>query len=164
MRQLSPDGFGVGLSLETGYPLQLGGGWIVEPQAQLIYQSISLGSRYDGAAQIRFSDAQSLAGRIGARLSRTWTLDAENGPKLINVWARANVWNEFLGNPKTWFSSADGFVPFRSEMKGAWTQLGGGVTAQINGNVALYADASYNIGHGGARRAWDGKVGLRVNW
>ena len=164
MRQISPDGFGVGLSLETGYPLQLGGGWIVEPQAQLIYQSISLDSRYDGAAQVRFSDVQSLAGRIGARLSRTWTLDAENGPKQINVWARANLWNEFLGNPKTWFSSADGFVPFHSEMKGAWTQLGGGVTAQLNGNVALYADASYNIGHGGDRRSWDGKVGVRVNW
>ena len=164
MRQISPDGFGVGLSLETGYPLQLGGGWIVEPQAQLVYQSISLDSRYDGAAQVRFSDVQSLAGRIGARLSRTWTLDAENGPKQINVWARANLWNEFLGNPKTWFSSADGFVPFHSEMKGAWTQLGGGVTAQLNGNVALYADASYNIGHGGDRRSWDGKVGVRVNW
>ncbi|WP_448834200.1 autotransporter outer membrane beta-barrel domain-containing protein [Camelimonas sp. ID_303_24] len=164
LMQLSPDGFGVGLSLEAGYPVQLGGGWIVEPQAQLIYQSISLDSRYDGAAQVRFSDAQSLAGRIGARLSRTWTLDAENGPKQINVWARANLWNEFLGNPKTWFSSADGFVPFRSDMKGAWTQLGGGVTAQLNGNVALYADASYNIGHGGDRRSWDGKVGVRVNW
>jgi len=164
MVQLSPNGFGVGLSLETGYPLQLGGGWIVEPQAQLIYQNIWLDSRYDGAAQIRFSDVESLAGRIGARLSRAWTLDAENGPRLINVWVRANLWNEFLGNPKTWFSSLDGFLPFRSEMKGAWTQLGGGVSAQINGNVALYADASYNIGHGGDRRSWDGKFGLRVNW
>lgn len=164
LSQLSTDGFGAALSLEAGYPVQLGGGWAIEPQAQLIYQSVSLDSRHDGATHIRFSDVQSLAGRIGARLSRTWTLDAEHGPRQINVWARANLWNEFLGSPKTWFSSADGYVPFRSDMHGSWTQLGGGVTAQLNGNVAVYADASYSIGQGGDRRSWDGKVGIRVNW
>ena len=37
-----------------GYPIALGGGWIIEPQAQLVYQTLSNGSASDGAALVRF--------------------------------------------------------------------------------------------------------------
>lgn len=34
----------------------------------------------------------------------------------MTAWIRRNVWYEFLGNPRTEFSSADGFIPFRASV------------------------------------------------
>jgi hypothetical protein len=36
---------------------------------------------------------------------------------------RPNLWYEYLGNPKTEFSSADGFIPFRADLGGPWLEL-----------------------------------------
>jgi outer membrane autotransporter protein len=62
---LETEGFGIATSLEGGYPFRLGGVWIVEPQAQLIYQWIELDDADDQAAEVRFRDVESLVGRVG---------------------------------------------------------------------------------------------------
>ena len=51
-------------------PKKFAGGWFIEPQAQLVYQNININDANDIAAQVRFSDVNSLAGRIGARFGR----------------------------------------------------------------------------------------------
>ena len=48
----------MGASLEGGYPIQVGGGWIVEPQAQLVYQRIGLDDSADVAATVRFPTSE----------------------------------------------------------------------------------------------------------
>ena len=63
------DGFGIALSAEGGYPLQLAEDWQLEPQAQLIYQSLSMDGFKDLGATVRFRDLDSLVGRVGFRLS-----------------------------------------------------------------------------------------------
>ena len=68
-------GQGFAASLETGYPFKFAGGWFIEPQAQLVFQNININDANDIAAQVRFADVNSLAGRIGARFGRTWTMD-----------------------------------------------------------------------------------------
>ncbi|MGO4676074.1 autotransporter outer membrane beta-barrel domain-containing protein [Bosea sp. 2YAB26] len=164
---LNRDTFGFAASLEGGYPLQLGNGFILEPQAQLVYQTVAGGSALDTAALVRFSDAESLAGRIGARLAKSWTLEeATPGarPRLMTAWLKASLWNEFLGNPKTSFSSATGFIPFRSDLGGAWAELKAGIDAQLTRNTALYATAGYSIGFDGRSHAYDGRLGIKVSW
>ena len=79
-QQSDADGFGVAASLETGYPIRLGSGFVLEPQAQLLYQTLDIGNTHDGAALIRFRDDDFLSGRIGARLASTWALD-QNMPQ-----------------------------------------------------------------------------------
>ena len=79
LRDGETDGWGLAASLEGGYPFDLGDGWLIEPQAQLIYQAIDLADFNDGAADVRYSDEDSLAGRIGARLARNWDLEAAQG-------------------------------------------------------------------------------------
>ena len=66
------DGFGVAASLEGGYPLALSEGWILEPQAQAIFQAIEVDSFSDGFADISFDDTNSLVGRLGLRLARNF--------------------------------------------------------------------------------------------
>lgn len=165
----TPDGSSLGVSLETGYPIPLGGGWQIEPQAQLIYQRAWLGSTTDGAATVRFTDAESLAGRVGARFLRSWALDEPAAtpmarPRMMTAWLRPNLWYEFFGDPKTEFSSATGFIPFRANLRGGWVELNAGIDAQVFRNVSLVANAGYQWGLDGRSEAYNGKLGLRVNW
>jgi outer membrane autotransporter protein len=78
--------------------------------------------------------------------------------------ARINFWHEFLGDSRTKISWALGFVPLPSDLGGTWTQMTAGVSAQVSRMVSLYAAANYQIGFDNARHAYDGKLGVRVNW
>ncbi|KRE17271.1 hypothetical protein ASE66_30720 [Bosea sp. Root483D1] len=162
--KLKREGFGFAASLEGGYPISLGNGWIIEPQAQLIYQTLVNGSGHDGAAFVRSSDVDSLAGRVGARLAKGWALDDAARPRMMTAWLKASVWNEFLGNPKTSFSSATGYIPFNSDLGGAWGEVRAGVDAQITRNAALYASAGYSVGFNGRSHGYDGRIGVKVIW
>ncbi|TCA18538.1 autotransporter outer membrane beta-barrel domain-containing protein [Rhizobium leguminosarum bv. viciae] len=87
----SIDGFGFGASIEGGYPFDLGDGWQVEPQAQVIWQTIRMDDFNDGAADVRYDNLNSLAGRIGARVARTWEAEeatATEPARLATVWGR----------------------------------------------------------------------------
>jgi outer membrane autotransporter protein len=149
-----PDGKSFALSLEGGYPFDLGK-IRVEPQAQLIYQNFSIDAFSDGAATIRYNDLDSLVGRVGVRIVTT-------GP--IAVWLRANLWYEFQGHPMTEVSSADGYVPFRSDLQRVTGQFGGGLTMPIARRVVLYGSAHYDTTFDGKGSGWDGRIGLRINW
>ena len=153
-------GQGFAASIETGYPFRFSGGWFIEPQAQLIYQTVNLNDASDVAAQIRFADVDSLLGRIGARFGRTWTFDQS----IITAWIRPNLWNEFRGNPTTSFSSQTGFIPFYADLGGLWGEINAGVSGQITRNTTLYANASYQSRFDGGGFAYTGKAGVRVNW
>ena len=162
---LTTRGTGFASSFEGGYPFRLwGGGWLIEPQAQVVYQNVNLSDSRDSAAMVRFQDVESLAARIGVRIANTWALDPGPNPRLVTAWVRPNLWREFLGNPLTEFSSETGFVPFRAALGGNWAEINTGVSATINRITALYANASYQIGLDGRSFAYNGKFGIRMNW
>ena len=138
---------------------------MLEPQAQLVYQTLDIDNTHDVASTIRFRDDDFLSGRIGARLASTWALDQNvPQPRLVTAWLRGNVWHEFLGEPKTEFSSAVGFVPFSANLRGTWGEVGAGISAQLNQSASLYASANYQRSFDGDREAYEGKIGLRFNW
>jgi outer membrane autotransporter protein len=143
-------GQGAAASLEGGYPFSFAGGYFIEPQAQLVFQNIHINDANDIAAQIRFADVNSLAGRIGARFGRTWAID--DSPRTITAWIRPNLWNEFQGNPTTSFSSATGFVC------GLWGEINAGISGQVTSTTTLYANASYQSRFDGGGFAYNGKV------
>jgi len=155
-------GQGTAASIEGGYPLKFAGGCFIEPQAQLVFQNIHINDTNDLAAQIRFADVNSLAGRIGARFGRTWAID--DSPRTITAWIRPNLWNEFQGNPTTSFSSATGFIPFHADLGGLWGEINAGISGEVTSATTLYANASYQSRFDGGGFAYNGKVGLRVNW
>ena len=158
-------GFGWAASLEGGYPFH-DDTRVLEPQAQIIYQTAESDSASDPAANVRFRDVDSLAARVGLRWANTWTLDPDrNGTRrLFTGWLRANLWREFKGQPVTEFSSADGYVPFKADLKGNWWQLNAGMTWQLDANFSVYANVGYQRGFDVSFDAWDGKIGLRWNW
>jgi outer membrane autotransporter protein len=167
---LETDATGLAASIETGVPWRLGwlGGWLVEPQAQLVYQSVELDTARDIAATVRFEDAESLAGRLGVRFASTWVLPAGYWglpqPGLATAWFRPSYWHEFSGDPRTLFSSEAGFIPFQADLGEAWVEFNSGLSARVDRFTELYATASYQLGTEGDSDAWGGKIGLRVNW
>ncbi len=162
--EMDTRGFGLGLSLEGGYPIRFDNGLVLEPQAQLTYQSINLDDGHDMGAAIRFHDVESLNGRLGLRLSRSWDLKAmgEDKPRQALAWGRVSVLNEFLGRPETDFSSEEGFLPFRSDMHETSFRVDAGIDAEIARDVFLYASLQYQQKFGGDDHAIGGQVGLKV--
>ncbi|HET6552672.1 MAG TPA: autotransporter outer membrane beta-barrel domain-containing protein, partial [Dyella sp.] len=164
--ELHHNGFGWAASLEGGYPFH-DESQVWEPQAQVIYQRANNGQSSDAAALVQFSDITSLVGRVGLRWANTWTQEpaADGSPRLFTGWLRFNLWKEFKGQPKTSFSSDDGFVPFDGSIKGSWWQLNAGMTWELDKNTSFYANLGYQKGFDSRGfHAWDGKVGFRWNW
>ena len=159
---LNTHGLGLAFSVESGKPYRFDKGYFIEPQAQLIYQTIDMDSARDIGGKVRFSNADSLVGRIGARFGRTWPLEEE---RKMTAWIRPNIWHEFRGKPVTKFDSADhGPVPFRAHLNGTWGEINIGGSRQTSRNVSLFLNASYNKRFDGEGYAYDGKFGIRVNW
>jgi outer membrane autotransporter protein len=162
-------GRGITASVEAGKPYRFDNGYFIEPQAQLIYQWIGmdpgLQTTTNSTARVTFSNVESLVGRIGARFGRTWVRD-DGTPRRreLTAWIRPNIWHEFLGNPVTRFSSADGPVPFHSGLGGTWGEINLGVSGQVDQNATLFANFSYHQSFDGSGHALSGKVGIRVVW
>lgn len=165
---LKPDGFGLLGSLEGGYAFKLNNGWTIEPQAQVVYQSVSFDNTHLNDAFVRFDSSDSLRARLGVRVTKSWNM-AEQGkePRLVSAWLRANVWHEFLGKATTAWGSVDGqnMTPFNSYLGGTWGELGAGVTAQVSDKVNLFATGAYNRSlDNNGREGWDGRLGMTVRW
>ena len=153
-------------SLEAGYKLRLADGWGLEPQAQLIYQHVSLDNTQDMFGRFDFEDTNTVYSRIGARLTRDWT--AADG-RIYSAWVRANLWHTMSGGATTTFADLNGNnrVALNSDLGGTWGQLGLGISAQLKNNVSLFAngDYSHSLGQNGARSSIvSGNVGLKVKW
>jgi outer membrane autotransporter protein len=162
---LSTNGVGLGASLEAGYPFPVTDGWVIEPQAQLAYQYIDFDDASDSAAEVSFSGVTSLIGRVGARIAKTWELGpGEARPRLITGWLRASLAYEFLDEPTTSFSSANGPVPFPGDFSGPSVILNAGLDAELRENVALYTDVNYEAAFDSLGESIGGEVGLKVRW
>ena len=145
-------------------PFKLKNQWQIEPQAQLIYQGVSLDDGADRAAQVRFGNLDSLAGRVGARLARSWVLEGGTHPRGLDLWFNVNVWHEFNANPITSVSSEEGYVPFGSNLKGTWYELQAGISTQVSRTTSLYANLGCDKGFNHGVQAVNGTIGVRVNW
>lgn len=159
-------GWGFISSLEGGYRYALNDGWTVEPQAQLIYQHVSLDDTSDQFGQISFASNDIVYGRIGAKVSRDWK--AEDGRR-YSAWARVNIWHTMGDKAKTSFSNLEGNnrVTLGSDLEGTRGQVGFGFSGQLTEQVSLFASGDYsrNLGHNGIKYdSISGRVGFKMKW
>jgi outer membrane autotransporter protein len=160
-------GWGFTASAEGGYPFALNErGWSAEPQAQLNYQTFSFDDFDDIAAEVSYSDTDSLAGRIGARLTRSW--DAAGGGEPSQpavVWARVNLWQEFLANPTTTFSAFGQSVPFTGSLDDSWAEIEIGADMKARAEAwSFYGDLSYQATFDGDATAFGAEAGVKWRW
>jgi len=162
--EIASDGWGATASLETGYPLGLSEGWHIEPQAQLVYQTVSLGNARDRYGRIRYADSHAWQGRLGARLVKNW--EGADGQQYA-FWGRANVWHDFRAHAQTAFSSLNGrnAVDLSTRLGSTRVQLGVGVNAQLREALSTFIAVDYEQGLRDSRsRSVSGRIGLQYVW
>ncbi len=162
---LSTTGFGFVSSLETGYPIRLpvfGPGFVLEPQAQIVWQRVSFDDANDGLGEVALGTTSGASGRIGLR--GKWTIVGDSG-QVWQPYVRANLWRDWGAQATTVFSGAD-LVPLLEQA--TRLQLGGGMSLRMNANVSLYANADYQFAvantDGGRRDGVRGAAGVRYTW
>ncbi len=161
----APTGFGFLTTLEAGYPIslpRLGPGFVLEPEAQIVWQQVSFSDANDGLGEVALGTTSGASGRIGLR--GRWTITSESG-QVWQPYVRADLWRDWGAQATTIFSGAD-LVPLLEQA--TRLQLGGGMSVRMNANVSFYANADYQfaVGNGDAasRNGIRGAAGVRYMW
>jgi outer membrane autotransporter protein len=148
-------------SLEGGYPipLPLGPRFVLEPQAQIIWQQVTFRDSNDGLGPVALGSTSGPTGRVGIRAQ--WTIVDDNG-QVWQPYARANLWRDWDAAATTTFGVDR--VPLIEQA--TRLEFAGGMSAKLNASVSLYAQAGYQFALDGAfiRNGIQGDVGLRYVW
>jgi outer membrane autotransporter protein len=163
--RLNTDGTGFIASLEGGYPFawpQLGPGFVIEPQGQILWQKVSFRHDYDGLGDVALGDTTGPSGRIGLRTK--WTITTAGG-QVWQPYLRGNLWRDWGAEANTVFSGTDS-VPLLNQA--TMLEFGGGVTGRINANISVFANVDYEFAVGAAenekRNGVRGAFGARYTW
>jgi outer membrane autotransporter protein len=156
----SQNGFGIALSQEVGQPFKLMPKLAIEPQAQLVYQYLKLGSFDDGVSSVSGNSSNAVRGRVGFRLFAP-NLRTEDGAGAGTPYMTVDVLHDFVPPRQV---SVDG-TSFRSNFGRTWGELGFGINESIGKGGQLYATVKFSKNLGGDdRRGVFGQVGYRYSW
>lgn len=156
-------GTGVVTSLEGGYPipLPLGPGFVLEPQAQVIWQHVAFNDGNDGLGPVALGSTSGATGRLGVR--GQWTLEGSNGA-IWQPYVRANLWRDWNAAVTTTF----GTDPVPLNMQATRLEFAGGVTAKIKDRLNVYGQFGYQFAVSGdsniRRNGVEGGLGVRYTW
>ncbi|MGN6064026.1 autotransporter outer membrane beta-barrel domain-containing protein [Brevundimonas diminuta] len=148
-------------SLETGYPITLRESWLVEPQAQIVYQNVRVDGTQDQYSSVDWDEGVAWTGRFGARLQHT-RRDARG--ILWQPYGRINLWHAFSGKDSVLLGQSGRAI--ESRFGHTALEVGGGLTARVSTNVSLYGQASHRWTVDGDRSrqtATEAALGLRIN-
>ncbi|CAH0151923.1 autotransporter domain-containing protein [Pseudomonas mediterranea] len=129
------EGHAVTLSVEGGFPIGISDNWVVEPQAQLINQRITLDT--DNAEDGSRNALSTWSGRVGARLKGTYEVNGLG----VEPYVRTNLWHT-VQNADT--LSLDKVDKISSSRKSSTVELGLGLVARVTPVVSLYVSADYS--------------------
>ena len=156
--KLDTRGHGLTVSSEAGYPIALNDTWVLEPQAQIIHQKISLDSQDDGISRVSFDSDGAWTGRLGARLKGSYQVSG----RPLEPYLRANLWHTLSGTDTVTFDDVDKVT---TEQKASSADIGVGVNVSLASSFSVYAGADYstNIDSQNLRGLF-GNVGVRISW
>lgn len=149
-------------SLETGYPINLQEGWLIEPQAQIVYQDVRVDGTQDQYSSVDWDEGVAWTGRFGARLQHT-RRDARG--ILWQPYGRINLWHAFSGKDSVLLGQSSPAIETR--FGDTAVDVGGGLTARVSRNVSLYGQVSHRWTVDGGRSrqtTTEAALGLRMNW
>lgn len=159
-------GTALALSVEVGRPYALRehktneGVWLIEPQAQLMYQMLKLKDFNDDIKHIKGSSHHGLRGRLGVRLAYN-TQAAEDKYRTNTFYVIANLLQDF--------SKGKGVQIGQDKVKETfaktWAEVGLGGQLPVGKQSYVYADARYERSLSGAKReGYRGTVGFKYTW
>jgi len=157
-QRLDDSGHAMTFSLEGGIPIGLGGGWVIEPQAQLINQQFFPGSRVQEETLQAFDSQPSWSGRVGAKLFGRY--EVRGMP--IEPYVRTNVWYDFSNADEVKLDQVD---KISSSRYSTTVELGLGLVARVTPSVALFVSADYSSDvDDNDLNGLIGSLGVRMRW
>lgn len=129
------EGHAVTLSVEGGFAIGLGTHWVVEPQAQLINQRITLDT--PNAENSTGNELNSWSGRVGARLKGHYQVNGLG----MEPYVRTNLWHTVQSADTL---SLDKVDKISSSRKSSTVDVGLGLVARVTPAVSLYVSADYS--------------------
>lgn len=156
--KIDNDGHVMTLSAEVGYPIPVADNWVIEPQAQAIYQKVQLDGQDDGISHVSFDADNSWTGRVGARLKGRYAVSG----RPLEPYVRANIWHTFTGTDTVTFDHVD---QIDTQQRASSADLGVGMVLSLASSVSVYAGVDYtsNI-DSNQQRGIFGNAGIRVSW
>ena len=154
------NGWGAALSAETGKSfIVYGNNWFVEPQAQLVYQYLSLDDFNDRIRHVDQHDPSALRGRVGMRFG--YNGDTRDNLPSSSFYGIANIWHDFV-NPKSVDIGRDSL---KEEYAKTWGELGLGIQLPITRQSDFYSDIRYEKNFGSdKRKGFKGTMGYKYTW
>ncbi|MFJ2362560.1 autotransporter domain-containing protein [Pseudomonas sp. NPDC087697] len=153
------EGSAMSLSVEGGFPIGISENWVIEPQAELINQRITLDTPYAGSGNASSSDLTSWSGRVGASLKGSY--DIKGLP--VEPYVRTNFWHTVNTSDTVTLGQVDKLSS--SSRNSSTVELGLGLVARVTPSVSLYVSGDYSA----ATIANDlnglmGSIGVRMRW
>ncbi|AEJ13180.1 MULTISPECIES: autotransporter outer membrane beta-barrel domain-containing protein [Pseudomonas] len=155
--KLNIDGHAWTASLESGYPIALSERWVLEPQAQVIAQKVSLDSASDSVSHISHDAQVELTGRLGVRLEGAFKGSSD---RLLQPYAQVNLWHGDEGRDTLTF---DGVDKIKTDYRYTSVQLESGVVAQVNEALSLHGGVQYTANLDSRQQEASG-VNLGLRW
>ncbi|MGL4387289.1 MAG: autotransporter outer membrane beta-barrel domain-containing protein, partial [Snodgrassella alvi] len=154
------NGWGAALSAETGKSfIVYGNNWFIEPQAQLVYQYLSLDDFNDRIRHVDQHDPSALRGRVGMRFG--YNGDVTDNLPPSSFYGVANIWHDFV-NPKSVDIGRDSL---KEEYAKTWGELGLGIQLPITKQSDFYGDVRYEKNFGSdKRKGFKGTMGYKYTW
>jgi len=144
-------------SLEAGYAFELGRGWTLEPQGQIIWQRVDLDDTHDLFSSIDYDDFDVWTGRLGLRLEGNTRFNDMPVQPFVDI----NLWHDFEADYSVVFNDR----AIVTETESTLLEVGVGVSAQFTENVSGYGSVKYMTGvDGSSDDSYGGNLGMRVKW
>lgn len=156
--KIDNDGHAMTLSVEAGYPVAVADNWVVEPQLQVINQTVDLKRQDDGISKVSFDSDTAWTGRLGARLKGRY--DVAGLP--LEPYLRVNLWHTMSGTDTVTF---DDSTEINTGQRSSSADLGLGAILTLAQAVSVYANADYSSNiDSNSLRGISGNLGVRMSW
>lgn len=156
--EIDNDGHVTTFSAEVGQPFAVTDNWLIEPQAQVIYQKVSLDTQNDGISRVTFDSDAATTGRLGMRLEGSYEVSQSK----VTPYVQANIWHTMSGTDSVTF---DDTTQIDTEQKSTQADLGFGAVLSLTESVSVYAGIDYGLNiDSNQQRATSASAGLRMSW
>ncbi|QBH96933.1 autotransporter outer membrane beta-barrel domain-containing protein [Limnobaculum zhutongyuii] len=146
------DGYGLAFSAETGKPFDTGNSWSIEPQAQVMYQYLSMNSFNDDVSHVDGTSHNSVRARGGLRITKQM--------ETMKPYVLMDVIHTITDSPDVRVAN----TTMTSDFDKTWWQIGSGISAKISDNTSLYGDVKYQKSFSSNVDGYSGHLGIKVNF
>jgi outer membrane autotransporter protein len=154
----STHGTAVTASIEGGMPISIGHGLTMEPQAQIVYQHLSINDLNDGISNVQFNGGNTVLARFGLRFAGSWdALGAAWQP-----YVAFNVLHAFSNEDHQTYAGATTIATPVNQTTG---RIDAGVVTKFSKHGSAFATVSWGTNLDGEHvRTVGGNAGVRWSW